>query len=282
MILGAHESTAGGFYRAFEHVAEDRALAIQVFTRSSRAWRAPPISDADVEAWDAARRASGIAHVLCHDSYLINLAAEPGDVREKSLEAFTDELVRCGRLGIPWLVAHPGVHATEERGLRLVAEALDACFSAAKGAGTGVLLENTAGQGASLGWRFPQLARLLELTRSEARLGLCLDTCHAYAAGHDWTSASGYAALWREVDATVGLARLKAFHLNDSLKPAGCRVDRHEQIGKGCIGAEAFGWLVRDERFAAIPGVVELPEPKKNVARLRKLQGRLEKSSKSG
>ncbi len=274
MFLGSHESTAGGFFHAYEGGVRDGAEAIQVFTRSSRMWRAKPIGQDDVTAWNAARTKSGIAHVFCHDSYLINLAAEPGDLRDKSLNAFTEELLRCDQLGIPYLVAHPGAHVDEKRGLKLIAEGIDACFQSAKGAKTGVLLENTAGQGSSLGWTFSHLAEILAQCKHESRVGICIDSCHTFAAGYDLADAKKYEAIWNEFDATVGLSRVRAFHLNDCKKPLGCRVDRHEEIGKGTLGESAFARLVCDARFANVPGVIELPERlRENIDVLKRLRG---------
>jgi len=261
MRIGAHESVAGGLSLAFERALADGAEALQIFTKSSRQWAAKELTDEDVQAFRAAHTASGLP-VIVHDSYLINLGSEPGDIRTKSLDAFRDELERCERLGVRWLVAHPGAHADETTGLRLIAEGIRASLEATAGCQVGVLLEITAGQGTNLGYRFAHLQTLLELIDQPERTGVCLDTCHLYAAGYDIATDEGYAATMAELDATVGASRVKALHLNDAKKGLSSRVDRHEFIGEGTLGLGTFRRFVRDSRFTAVPGVLETPEGK--------------------
>lgn len=256
MRIGAHESIAGGLHHAFERAAADGAEALQIFTRSSRQWAAKALSDSDVAVFRAAHAASGLP-VIVHDSYLINLGSEPGEIREKSLAAFHDELARCEQLGLPWLVAHPGAHADEARGLALIAEGISEALRATRTAG--VLLEITAGQGSSLGYRFEHLATLLGKLGTE-RVGVCLDTCHLVAAGYDLTTPGGYEQTMEACERLVGLRHVKAIHLNDAKKGVGSRVDRHEHIGDGALGVATFARLLADPRFGDIPAVLETPE----------------------
>lgn len=271
MRIGAHESIAGGLALAFDRGRADGAEAIQIFTKSSRQWDAKPIADADAVAFRAAR--AGVP-VLVHGSYLINLGAEPGEVRRRSLAAFRDELDRCEQLGVEWLVTHPGAHADEATGLRLIAEAVAGALRATRGCGVGVLLEVTAGQGTCLGHRFEHLARLLDTLGRPERVGVCLDSCHLFAAGYDLATDQGYADTMGELDRVVGLAHVRALHLNDSLKGRGCRVDRHESIGRGTLGQATFRRLVTDPRLAGLPAVLETPEGrwKEEIAFLKALR----------
>ncbi len=273
MRIGAHESVAGGLHRAFERGVADGAEAIQIFTKSSRQWAARELSDDDIAAFRAAHRESGLS-VIVHDSYLINLGAEPGEVRTRSLEAFKDELVRCGRLGVSWLVAHPGAHADEAVGLRLIAEGIREGLDATAGSTAGVLLEITAGQGVALGYRFDHLRQLLALIGRPERTGVCLDTCHLYAAGYDIATETGYAQTMAELEATVGAGQVRAIHMNDAKKGLGCRVDRHERIGEGTLGVATFERFVKDPRFSDTVAVIETPEGKwkKEVALLKSLR----------
>ena len=269
MLLGAHESTAGGLHEAFARALADGAEAVQIFTKSSRMWRAKEITPADAAQF----RAAAALPVSVHASYLVNLGADPGDLREKSIAAFVDELQRCDLLGIPHLVVHPGANPDKQRGLANVANALDRVFSAHQGR-CQVLLETAAGQGSCLGSRFEELRQIRDGSKSPDRIAICLDTCHVFAAGYDISSDGGYDSTFEQFDRVLGLGRLRAFHLNDSVKPLGCRVDRHEHVCKGEIGPIAFRRLVNDERFREVPGYLEIP-PEGNRAcllRLKKLR----------
>ncbi len=269
MLLGAHESTSGSLHEAFARGLADGAEAVQIFTKSSRMWRAKEIT-----AEDAAQfRAASVMPCSVHASYLINLGCDPGDLREKSIAAFTDELARCDLLGVPHLVVHPGSHPDRQRGLRNVAEALDRAFAAHPGR-CQVLLETAAGQGSCLGSRFEELNEIRERCKSPDRVAICVDTCHVFAAGYDISSDRGYESTFEQLDRVLGLGLIRAFHLNDSVKPLGCRVDRHEHVCKGEIGPLAFRKLVNDQRFRDIPGYLEIP-PEGNRAcllRLKKLR----------
>lgn len=275
MILGAHESIAGGVSKCFGRAEQDTAECLQIFTKNARGWAAKPLGADEVTAFrDEAERTGFPA--IAHCTYLVNLAAEDSDIRAKSVASFADELQRCSDLGIPWLVLHPGSHPDLDAGIELIAQGLDGALGAVKGH-AGVLLEVTAGQGTSIGHRFEQIARILEKTRREKRVGVCLDTCHLYAAGYDIATPKGYAKTLEELDRAVGLDRIQAVHLNDCKKPLGCRVDRHEEIGEGTLGLAAFGLLLADARFETTLGVLETPEPKKyreNLAKLRSLRNK--------
>jgi deoxyribonuclease-4 len=266
MLLGAHESTSGGLHEAFARALADGAEAVQIFTKSSRMWRAKEITPADAATF----RTAAAMPVTVHASYLVNLGADPGDLRDKSIAAFIDELQRCDLLGIPQLVVHPGANADRERGLRNVADALDRTFAAQRGR-CQVLLETAAGQGSCLGSRFEELRRIRELTKNPERIAVCVDTCHVFAAGYDVASEKGYDVMFDELDRVLGLDLVRAFHLNDSMKPLGCRVDRHEHVCKGEIGPLAFRKLVNDDRFRDVPGYLEIP-PEGNRACLTRLK----------
>jgi deoxyribonuclease-4 len=272
-------SIAGGIAKSFTRGEQVGCEAMQIFSKNDRQWKAKSYTPDDVAAFKAEQARTGIGPVIVHCSYLVNLAAAADELWEKSIAAFTDELERCALLGIPAIVVHPGAHtgSGEENGLRREADALNRLFDAGIGAGVTVLLENTAGQGTALGWRFEHLARLLELVERRERLGVCLDTCHLLAAGYDIRTADTYAATMNEFARVVGLEQLKAWHLNDSQKDLGSRVDRHTHIGEGCIGLEAFRLLVNDPRFVDLPMIIETPKGKdmaedvENLARLRAL-----------
>jgi deoxyribonuclease IV len=277
MLLGAHESTSGGLHEAFARALADGAEAVQIFTKSSRMWRAKEITPADVSAF----RAAAVMPVTVHASYLVNLGSDPGDLREKSIAAFVDELRRCDLLGIPHLVVHPGANPDKERGLRNVAEALDRVFGAHRGR-CRVLLETAAGQGSCLGSRFEELRRMRELSKNPDRIAVCVDTCHVFAAGYDISTERGYDQTFAELDRIVGLDLVLVFHLNDSMKPLGSRVDRHEHVCKGEIGPLAFRKLVNDQRFRDIPGYLEIPPEGNRACLLRLKKLRVKAASPSG
>lgn len=258
-ILGAHQSIAGGYHRALESGARLGCQCVQIFTKNSNQWRAKPIAEAEAERFHAARAATGIEHVAAHDSYLINLASPDEALWRRSLEAFVEELRRAAQLGIPWVVMHPGASTTSspEAGLQRVIQALDLAHAATRGLPVGTLLETTAGQGTSLGYRFEQLATLLGGARDSDRLGVCVDTCHLFAAGYELAPRRAFLATFRALDKAIGVERVGAFHLNDSKTPRGSRVDRHEHIGRGRLGLEPFRLLLADPRFRGVPMYLE-------------------------
>ncbi|HEX5103633.1 MAG TPA: deoxyribonuclease IV [Pirellulaceae bacterium] len=280
-ILGAHQSIAGGFHRAVERAAAVGCETVQIFTaaphqwpknlplsyqknstKNNNQWRAKAITEAEAEQFAAALAERKIAHPLSHSSYLINLASPDAALRSKSVESMIVELQRAAQLGIPYVVVHPGAHTTAslEEGLSLVAKSLDEIHAALPKTPAQILLEITAGQGSCLGHRFEHLAEILKQTKKPERVGICFDTCHAFAAGYDLRGAQSYKAMWCAFDDLLGIGRLKAIHLNDSKRELGSRVDRHEHIGRGHIGAEGFRLLLRDRQLREIPMYLETPK----------------------
>ena len=278
LLAGAHMSIAGGMHKAFERGRSVRCRTIQIFLKSSNQWKARTLTDADRMLFRVAREKSGISPVLAHDSYLINLASPDPDLHRKSLDAFVEEMRRANDLGVPCLILHPGAHlgAGVQAGINRVARELNRAIDRV-GPPVRLLLETTAGQGSSLGSRFEELAAILERMRKPERAGVCLDTCHIFAAGYDIRSREGYEKTLREFDRLIGVGRIQAIHVNDSLKDLGSCVDRHSHIGKGRIGLEAFRCLVNDPRFVDVPKILETPkgedmrEDRRNLAKLRAL-----------
>ncbi len=265
--LGAHMSIAGGVELAIERGASIGCTAIQLFTKSNNQWAARPLPDEEVDRFKAARTRCGIASVVAHDSYLINLCSPDDALWEKSVEACHLELQRCDRLGIETLVVHPGGHMGqgEDFGMRRLAQAIDVIHGRLPDGGASIALETMAGQGTAIGHRFGQLSRTIALTRDPDRVGVCLDTCHVFAAGYDLRTRDAYGQTMREFEGEIGLARLRAVHVNDSKRELGSRVDRHEHIGKGCLGLEAFRLLMTDPRLERLPLVLETPKDEKTL-----------------
>jgi deoxyribonuclease-4 len=260
--LGAHLSIGGGLPRAVDRAVASRCEALQIFTKSAGQWRARPLPADEIVLFRRRVADTGIHPVVAHNSYLINLgAADPG-LRAQSQAALEEEYDRAEALGLQGLVMHPGSYTsgTEAEGLRLIAAGLSRLLRKRRRATTMILLEHTAGQGTNLGHRSEQLATILGLLDGSPRVGICLDTCHLLTAGYDLCSEDGYAETFASLDRLVGLDRVKVFHLNDSKKPCGSRVDRHEHIGKGCLGLEPFRRLLHDPRFAGLPMLLETPK----------------------
>ncbi|MFL6194643.1 MAG: deoxyribonuclease IV [Thermoanaerobaculia bacterium] len=257
--LGAHVSVAGGLTTSIERATELGCTAIQVFVKNASQWRGKELLDEDAAAFRAAHAASEVGPLVAHASYLINLCGTNPELLERSREALADELARCGRLGIGGLVVHPGAHLGEgeERGVDCVAASLDAILEATRGISTRVLLENTAGQGSCLGYRLEHLAAIRERVAEPARVGICLDTCHAFAAGYALHEEAGYQEMMAEIEERIGLDALGCIHLNDSLRPFNSRRDRHAHIGEGEIGLDAFARVLQDPRLQNVPMVVE-------------------------
>ena len=264
--LGAHMSIAGGVHRAVERARRVEATALQIFVKSSRQWSARPLGEEEVRAFRQEAARAGLApFTLAHSTYLINLASPADTLWRRSCEAFGVELARAEALGIPYVVLHPGSHlgAGAAAGIARVARALREGLDGrrqARAAGVTVLLEITAGQGTNLGSRFEELALIIEHSGVERRLGVCFDTCHALAAGYDFRAPAGFRRTFEEFDRILGLERLRAFHLNDSQFGPGSRRDRHEHIGRGRLGLDAFRLLLNDRRFAGLPMVLETPK----------------------
>jgi deoxyribonuclease-4 len=279
-LLGAHVSIAGGVAESIGRGKSIGCDCIQIFTKSSRQWKSKPYTEEEIAAFRRNLRESEIGCVVAHDSYLVNLGAPDEALRKKSIAGFVDELERCEALGVPWLVAHPGSHvgSGEDAGIATIAKSIDEAHKACPGFNVKVALEITAGQGSNLGCSFPQMARIFNAVNENDRLRLCFDTEHAFASGYDISNAEGYERTFAELDQHIGIKRIVAFHLNDSMKPFNSRVDRHEHIGKGHIGTGAFERLVHDARFFGIPMCLETepgPEMKDIAADLVTLKGLL-------
>lgn len=260
--LGAHLSIAGGLPRAVDRAEASGCQALQIFTKSAGQWRARELPPEEVALFRRRVRQTKIRPVVAHNSYLINLAAADATLRTRSIESLRDELDRAEALGLDGLVMHPGSYTsgTETGGLRMIADGLAEILASRPGGRTRILLEHTAGQGTNLGHRFEHLAEIIDLLGGSPRLGVCLDTCHLLVAGYDICSEAGYQETFRQFGAIVGFSRLKAFHMNDSKKPCASRVDRHEHIGKGCLGLAPFRRIVNDPRFAKLPMLLETPK----------------------
>ena len=277
-ILGAHESVSKGLHFAFERITSVGGESLQIFTRNQRQWKPKPLSEDEIEQYRISWREHGEMIVASHASYLVNLASSKPDLRKKSVDAFVEELKRCHQLSIPFVVLHPGSHTGDgvEAGLERFVDALDETIETADSQ-TMVLVETTAGQGTGLGSSFNELAFIRTNSRFSDRIGVCLDTCHVFAAGYDIRTPSTYRKTMQEFDQIIGLDHLRFFHLNDSKKELGSRVDRHEHIGKGCIGLGGFTHLLNDTRFADHPMTLETPkgedlqEDRENLKTLRGL-----------
>jgi len=286
--LGAHHSISGGFARAVDRAVETGCDCLQIFTRNINQWAVAPIADADAAAFRSAVRAAGLSLVVAHDSYLINPASADAALRRKSIEALAEEVRRAGQLGIPWVVAHPGaageqsVDVAVDRAAAGIAEALRRTADE----DAGILIETTAGQGSCLGATFEEIGAMLDAIDAvpglRKRVGVCLDTCHVFAAGYPLAPAAALDDTLRRFDKHIGLGRLKLIHANDSKRELGSRVDRHEAIGKGRIGREAFRLLITHPKLAGIPLILETPKEgpdgkpspaidRRNLATLRRL-----------
>lgn len=261
-LLGAQMSIAGGVGEAFIRGKQVGCECIQIFTKSSRQWASKPLSKEEIQLFEHNRVETGIATVIAHDSYLLNLGAPDDALRNKSVGGFIDELERCEALGVPILVAHPGAHVGSgvEAGIRTIAKSIDEAHAACKSFKVKIALEVTAGQGSTLGCTFEQMAQIFDAVAEPERLRLCFDTEHAFAAGYDLRTPQGYADTFGELDKFVGIGKLAAFHLNDSIKDLNSRVDRHQHIGKGFIGLDAFRRLLNDPRFVGLPMCLETPK----------------------
>lgn len=260
-LLGAHESVAGGLHRAFERIEKAGGESLQIFTRNQRQWNPAPLKQEEIDLFRKAHEKSGSIPVASHASYLINLATDKDELLEKSINSLVLEFERCFALGIPHVVMHPGSHGGDgmEEGLARFVAALDRAIEAS-GLGITLLLETTAGQGTGLGSRFEELSCIIEHSRFAEFLGVCVDTCHIFAAGYELRTESGYEETIRAMDASFGVGRIKFFHLNDSKKGLGSKVDRHEHIGKGEIGLKGFRNMLADKRFKDLPMTLETPK----------------------
>jgi deoxyribonuclease IV len=261
-LFGAHMSMAGGLHKALLSAQAHACDTVQLFTKNNNQWQGKPLGDEDVRLFRATLREVGLQMPTAHDSYLINLASPDTVLYERSIAAFVDEMERAEALGLAYLVMHPGTptDGDDDAGLTRIAQALDTVQRRCAGYTVQILLETTAGQGKSLGHRFEHLGSLFERVQQPERLGVCFDTCHVFAAGYPLAPAEAYTTTMAEFERHVGVSRLKLFHVNDSRKPQGSRVDRHAHIGQGCLGLEPFRLLVNDPRFAGHPMILETPK----------------------
>lgn len=278
MNLGAHMSIAGGLPLALERGRSIGCGAVQLFVKNRNQWKARPLRRGEAASFREASDAFRREFILAHSIYLINLASPEPDILKKSRRGFLEEMRRAERLRIPYIVLHPGSHkgAGEAEGIATIVRNLDYVFDKTDGDRLNVLLETTAGQGNSIGHSFEQLAQIIAGVKMQDRVGVCFDTCHSFAAGYDLRSKRAYKKTFDHFDDVIGLERLKAFHLNDSLKGLGSRVDRHTHIGKGELGLQAFSHLVNDERFFDRPMILETPkglDMKEDIRNLRILRG---------
>jgi len=277
--LGAHMGTSGGLHNAIHLGKKVGCEVVQIFTKSPQQWKAREITDEHVELFLRAQEETGIPCLAAHDTYLINPASEDPVILEKSREALADELIRSSRLKIPYVVMHQGAlgSATEDEALGRLIDSVRRALDKAPGDGSTLLLENTAGQGKCLGYRLGQIARVVEAVDAGDRLGVCLDTCHLFAAGYDLRTQEAYETTMAEWEAVIGLSRIRLIHANDSKRELGSRVDRHEAIGQGHIGPEGFRLLLTDPRLAGVPVILETPKEGDmdpvNLAALRKAAG---------
>jgi deoxyribonuclease-4 len=279
-LLGAHLSIAGGLENALYRAAALGCTALQIFTKNANTWKERNLKPAEIDRFDAARADTGIRAVAAHTSYLINIATPDRNQRARSCAALEQELIRATALQISDVVLHPGSHmgSGETRGLEKAAESLNAVLSKQQPTTARLLIETTAGQGNSLGYRFEQIAALIEKVEDKPKIGVCLDTAHIFAAGYDIRTLASISDVMRQFDAVIGIKYLKLLHLNDSKKTLGMRVDRHEHIGEGFIGLDAFRFILQDSRLAGVSKIIETPKDthgqewdRKNLERLRSL-----------
>ncbi|MEY2539458.1 MAG: deoxyribonuclease [Verrucomicrobiota bacterium] len=280
-LLGAHMSIAGGAHAAIERACSIQCTAMQIFVKNNMQWSARPLTRPEIDSFIKHSQRNELLAVFAHANYLINLAATNPQFHANSIRALSEELTRADQLRLPFLVLHPGAHlgAGEEAGLEKIVASIDTVLAKSPKVKTRIALETTAGQGSCLGHRFEQIAHILGRVREPERLCVCLDTAHVFAAGYDITTTAGVRKMFRQFDETIGLDRLAALHLNDSKTIGGSRVDRHEHIGQGQIGLDAFRFIMRDRRFSKIPKVLETPKEKnlaEDVKNLTLLRGLIE------
>ena len=263
-LLGAHTSINGGVSTAVVLAEKLGFTAIQIFTKNNNRWYAKELGEKEIETYKTRLKASNIKFVVAHDSYLINLCAKDTEMLNKSRNSFLDELKRCELLEIPHLNFHPGAHLGlgEDEGIKLIAESLNVIHSSTPGYKVTSMIETTAGQGSSVGYKFEHLIKIIDLVDEKNRMTVCIDTAHLFAAGYDIKNTSKYKQVMNEFDNIIGLDRLKCIHMNDSKKILGSRVDRHENIGKGFIGIEGFINIMNDKRIEHIPKILETPKGK--------------------
>jgi deoxyribonuclease IV len=263
-LLGAHTSIQGGVDASVDLASKLNFTAMQIFTKNNNRWFSSPLKEKEIENFKKKLKASKIKFVVSHDCYLINLCAVKEDILEKSREAMIDELNRCELLEIPYLNFHPGSHggAGEEDGIKMIAESLNIVHQKTKNFKVKSMLEATAGQGTAIGYKFEHLRKIIDLVDEKERMSVCIDTAHIFAAGYDLRTPESYDKVITDFDSIVGLDLLKCFHMNDSKKELGSRVDRHENIGQGFIGLAGFTNIMNDKRIEGVPKILETPKEK--------------------
>ncbi len=259
VLLGAHMSTAGGLSNAFDRGAQVGCTTMQIFTKNQNRWQQKPTPPEEIARWKEKQAATGIAPVVSHAAYLLNLGTPNSEIWDKSVDALADELTRAEELGLLGVVFHPGAHMGEgeEAGIARIVKGMDEAHRRTPGYKTLTLVEGTAGQGSALGYKFEHLRAFLQGVAEPERLAFCLDTCHLFAAGYDLRTEQAYADTMGQFDALCGIERLRCFHFNDAKKPLGSRVDRHDHIGTGQLGLDAFGFILNDPRLASVPKILE-------------------------
>ncbi|MFH1461949.1 MAG: deoxyribonuclease IV [bacterium] len=260
VLLGAHTSISGGFYKSIEAGIKTGATAIQIFTKNNKSWAGKEITSEEINKFKETQKKSPIKYVVAHSSYLINIGSPNKETEEKSIESLEKEIKRCEQLEIPYLVIHPGARLknTEEKCIQQIAKNLDIILKKCSGK-TQILLETTAGQGTNIGYKFEHIKKIISLAKEKNKIGVCIDTCHVFAAGYDISTPSGYNKTMNEFSKTIGFKNLKTIHLNDSKTELGSKKDRHENIGKGKIPLKTFALIMNDPRFEKIPKILETP-----------------------
>lgn len=261
LLIGSHLSISGGFWKALVRAHTIGASCVQIFTKSNRQWAAKKITDEDVEKFLSTKKELDIAIVVAHASYLINLGSENKEVQEKSIKALADEIERCEKLCIPYLVLHPGSNPSKtiSQACSTIAQNLNKAIALSKPIHTMVLLETMAGQGSSIGKKLEDLAQIIDETENKKHIGVCVDTCHIFAAGYKFDTEKSYEIFWQNFDTIIGLNKLKVIHMNDSKKDLGCNVDRHEHIGEGKIAPIAFKLIMNDQQLQNVVKIIETP-----------------------
>ena len=273
-LLGAHTSINGGVSTAVDLAEKLGFTAMQIFTKNNNRWYAKELSENEIEKFRKRLESSKIKFVVAHDSYLINLCSKELEMLNKSRDSFLDELKRCELLGIPHLNFHPGAHLGlgEDEGIKIIAESLNVAHSKTPGYKVTSMIEATAGQGSAIGYKFEHLRKIIDLVEEKDRITICIDTAHIFAAGYDIKDSTNYKIVINEFDNIVGLDKLKCLHMNDSKKPLGSKVDRHEHIGKGSIGLQGFTNIMNDKRIEHIPKILETPKGKEQLEDLVNLK----------